>query len=1069
MSRPAAMRNPLRRKRGSPAVQPLSHALQQSFAASGTALLEQLAQVSEQASFLALHRYAERLVALRDQPPSPAWEQAVQQAWEQTSRDPHAQPFGAALHLLLSSTQPVVAQLRDMLIAEYFFRSQPDRGRLLDAYRHEVRQQHPELPAWATIEPALRHFWQVALRHALSEQRELRWLLLDRREQALVEQLGSLNCNDDHAVAQTTRLLQALTHLPTQAIAASEGSTITHASIQQTFVLGANGTPPAPDLAQLYHRYQSFILETFGTLDFRGILQMKNVVRLRLEDVYIPLYARRVVRVGSSSPTPPRKQRRWRIPGEEDVHAPAPLHQFIRDHAMLVVLGDPGSGKSTLVRALLLALVSGRGHAEFGLHDAWLPIFFPVAVFADARSRNGGHSLAPLDYLTSYYTGLSQPDYAPLFLRALHAGRALVLFDGLDEVRGDRLGLVRCLEALIREWDAPGNRFIATSRVAGYDDAPLDPDLFTCVALQELDDDAIRLFISRWSGAFERAGTQHRLSDALIAELELQRRVEIRTRDLTAAVFTNANVTALARNPLLLTILALIHHQGASLPDRRVDLYQVCVQALAETWHRARSLSGREVDLYLGNEKLDERFVVNLLGPAALWMQEHRPGGLVERDELEQNLAQTLIQTDGLPPGRARRTAQSFVELMHYETGLLQERGYRRYGFMHLTFEEYLAARALLESVVVANPDAIIHHRCVDPRWREVLRLTVAAASQREAQHLILHMLAAPTTPTTAGRPAVLAGECLLDIGRNSATQQAWLAVREQLVGLLADARIPLATRLAGGLVLGRLGDPRLLDIRTGTSATGTYWCAVPTMPACNIARLPVTNAEFGLFMAAQGYQQQAWWTANGWRFVQDPAHAEPLVQPSHWNHAAFAAPNQPVVGVSWYEAAAYCAWLTDQGRRAGWLAPTAMLRLPTSAEWYAAATHSEGRPYAWGDAPPTPEHANYDATAVHAPTAVGCFPQGQAACGALDLAGNVWEWTCTLHCPNPNASLELSPQPDFTPDQQPIIRGGAFNWSHEYLHNQQHYWFSAAQRRNLVGFRLVRVDHAAAPTDSHN
>lgn len=446
MPHPAAMRNPLRRKRSAPAAQPLSHALQQSFAVSGATLLEQLAHVPEQASFFALHRYAERLVALRDLPPSPVWERAVQQAWEQTSREPHAQSLGAALHLLLSSPQPVVAQLRGMLIAEYFFRSQPDRGRLLDAYRHEVRQQHPELPAWTTLEPALRHFWQVALRHALSEQRELRWLLLDRREQALVEQLGSPSTGDDHAAAQATRLLHALTHLPTQAIAASEGSTITHASIQQTFVLGATGALPAPDLARLYHRYQSFILETFGALDFRGILQMKNVVRLRLEDVYIPLSARRVVRVGGSpsSPNPPRKQRRWRIPGEEDVHAPAPLHQFIRDHAMLVVLGDPGSGKSTLVRALLLALASGRGYAEFGLHDAWLPIFFPVAAFADARSRIGGHSLAPLDYLASYYTGLSQPDYAPLFLRALHAGRALVLFDGLDEVRGDRLGLVRC-------------------------------------------------------------------------------------------------------------------------------------------------------------------------------------------------------------------------------------------------------------------------------------------------------------------------------------------------------------------------------------------------------------------------------------------------------------------------------------------------------------------------------------------------------------------------------------------------------------------------------------------------
>lgn len=1079
MLKPPTMLNRLRRQQGAgTARHPLAANIQQGIAASGAALAQHWQADDAPDPDAALHRYIQRMAALTHEPVSGGMERAVRQAWEQVSRDTPARATLAALERLLLDQSRVAQQFRRMLIEEYLLRSQPDRGRLLDHYRRAVRHARhlptDHLLPWTTLEPVLRHLFQVALPQAFSEQRELRWLLLDRREQAIIDALmlqAATHANQQHAADD---LLYALANpLPLgQAITASEGSTITNAHIQQTIVVQREALPPPPDLLRLYHRYQSFILETFGALDFRGILQMKNVVRLRLEDVYIPLMAHRSVRLGTASDTP-RKPRRWRVPGEEDLHAPAPLHHFIRDLPMVVVLGDPGSGKSTLVRAMLLALASGRGYAEFGLHDAWLPIFFPVAAYADARSRAGGHGLAPLDYLARYYSGLSQPDYLPLFLRALQAGHAMVLFDGMDEVRGDRLGLVRALEAFIREWDAPGNRFIATSRIAGYDDAPLDESLFPRVVIQHLSDAAIRLFIERWSSAFEQAGTHHRLSDALIAELELQRRIELRTRTLTAAVFTNSNVTELARNPLLLTILALIHHQGASLPDRRVDLYQVCVQALAETWHRARSLSGREVDLYLGNEKLDERFIVNLLGPAALWMQEHRPGGLIERDELEQQLAHTLTLTDGLPPGRARRTAQSFVDLMHYETGLLQERGYRRYGFMHLTFEEYLAARALLESVVVDNPDDIIHRRCTDPRWREVLRLTVSAASQREAQHLIRHMLSAPTTPDTAGRPVVLAGECLLDIGRNSATQQAWNAVITELLALLDNPQIALTSRLAGGLVLGELGDPRLLDIRTGTAPAAPYWCAVVPEEHGNlpypfqIARLPVTNTEFERFVEAGSYRQQQWWTRAGWQFVQPGGHSEgnpaqSIMRPSHWDQPAFAAPNQPVVGVSWYEAAAYAAWLTDQGHRAGWLPANRVLRLPTSLEWQCAASGQDRRRYPWGDAIPTAEHANYDATATHAPSAVGCFPRGRAACGALDMAGNVWEWTCSHHA----ADRPNQVQPDFAPEQQPIIHGGAFNWSHEYLQISKHYWFSPAQRRNLVGFRLVQIDRSQLPKE---
>jgi formylglycine-generating enzyme required for sulfatase activity len=130
------------------------------------------------------------------------------------------------------------------------------------------------------------------------------------------------------------------------------------------------------------------------------------------------------------------------------------------------------------------------------------------------------------------------------------------------------------------------------------------------------------------------------------------------------------------------------------------------------------------------------------------------------------------------------------------------------------------------------------------------------------------------------------------------------------------------------------------------------------------------------------------------------------------------------------------------------------MIRLPTSLEWERAARHTDQRHYPWGDEPPDTDRANYDAAELRAPTPVGCFPRGAAACGALDLAGNVWEWTASPW----DRKNYPAPYGDFSARDKPVIRGGAFNWSQDYLHCGAYYWFSAGHRQNLLGFRVLWV-----------
>jgi formylglycine-generating enzyme required for sulfatase activity len=102
---------------------------------------------------------------------------------------------------------------------------------------------------------------------------------------------------------------------------------------------------------------------------------------------------------------------------------------------------------------------------------------------------------------------------------------------------------------------------------------------------------------------------------------------------------------------------------------------------------------------------------------------------------------------------------------------------------------------------------------------------------------------------------------------------------------------------------------------------------------------------------------------------------------------------NHPVVDVSWYNAVAYCEWLTRKVREKGW---DGLVRLPTEAEWEKAARGTDGRVYPWGDRP-DPEKANYYDTGIGSTSPVGCFTDGMSPYGLIDFAGNVSEWTSTI------------------------------------------------------------------------
>jgi len=162
------------------------------------------------------------------------------------------------------------------------------------------------------------------------------------------------------------------------------------------------------------------------------------------------------------------------------------------------------------------------------------------------------------------------------------------------------------------------------------------------------------------------------------------------------------------------------------------------------------------------------------------------------------------------------------------------------------------------------------------------------------------------------------------------------------------------------------------------------------SLPDFFIARYPVTAGAFRAFVAAGGYEQRRHWTTAGWHWRQTQGRTSP----AFWDETWAGDERLPVVGVSWYEALAYCRWLAAVTGRG--------YRLPSEAEWEKAARGTEGRTYPWGDRF-EPDRCNTRAAGPGHTLPVGSHsPADESVYGCGEMAGNASEWTSSLFQPYP-------------------------------------------------------------------
>ncbi|MEU5984609.1 ergothioneine biosynthesis protein EgtB [Streptomyces sp. NPDC047434] len=367
-----------------------------------------------------------------------------------------------------------------------------------------------------------------------------------------------------------------------------------------------------------------------------------------------------------------------------------------------------------------------------------------------------------------------------------------------------------------------------------------------------------------------------------------------------------------------------------------------------------------------------------------------------------------------------------------------------------------VAGRDALRPEIDSLYDAFEHPRASRPTL-PLLPPAEARAYASDVRGRVLDVLAGTAL---AGAPLVEAGFAFGMIAQHEQQHDETMLITHQLRTGPAALTAPPPPRTDTGPL------PSEVPVPGGPFTMGTSdepWALdnerpahTQVVPSFFVDTVPVTNGAYMAFVADGGYTDERWWQAEGWAQIRQHGIGAPLFwrrSGGQWLRRRFGVTepvpeDEPVVHVSWYEADAYARWA---GRR-----------LPTEAEWEKAARHDpatgRSRRYPWGDADPTPAHANLGQRHLR-PAPAGGYPEGASPLGVRQLIGDVWEWTSSDFLPYPGFTAfpykEYS-EVFFGPAHK-VLRGGSFAVDQVACRGTFRNWDLPVRRQIFSGFRTAR------------
>ncbi|MFI8452873.1 NACHT domain-containing protein [Streptomyces erythrochromogenes] len=491
-------------------------------------------------------------------------------------------------------------------------------------------------------------------------------------------------------------------------------------------------------------RYLSYVARRHSSLTIFGLDLEPGSSRWPLDAAYVSLTAR-AAETG----------------GPEGTRNPAPrflpAERLLTEHDRVLLRGDAGSGKTTLIQWLAVSAAGGPGRGV-------IPFVLPLRTL----TRHGERLPAPRDFLAG--TPLAGEAPEGWESRVLRDGRALLLVDGIDEIPEDeRDGARDWLADLITAH--PHNRWLVTSRPSAVRRDWLSGEVFTEVTLDPMSPANVRAFIERWhTAAAGPEGYAERLQES---------------------VRTKPDLARLATNPLLCGLICALHRERHGfLPTGRKELYAAALSMLLHRRDRERGLR---------RPCMAEEPQLQLLQRLALWLVRNgRPA--MDRSRAEALIAERLpaVPAAGVL-GDARAVFAYFLE----RTGLLRAPTVDTVEFVHRTFQDFLGARAALDE---GGLDELALHTD-DDQWEDVIRMAVAQGRPRERTEIIRALLDRGTNRSVLLAYASLQYAAELDPALRAEAEE---AVRH----LLPPRNEQEAGELGrtGPLVLELLADPATAD-----------------------------------------------------------------------------------------------------------------------------------------------------------------------------------------------------------------------------------------------------------------
>lgn len=675
--------------------------------------------------------------------------------------------------------------------------------------------------------------------------------------------------------------------------------------------------------------------------------------------------------------------------------------------SVAVVLGDPGSGKTTFLRQVFVVLANGRS----------LDKASALPVLIHARSLTWRASLH--EWESALATALEVEGLPPETATGLRGSSGEVPFvaiiDGLDELGDDDRR--EAFAVLRRLASAPRHRVLVSCRVSRY-----GRDEFLGARARHYEIVALTTIeaLSLVDGWFTNVGTEVtslglRLppgsSDLDSVRMDVYRIVEQPPSRPVAQIVTN---------PLTLTLLCFAAIESGHVARSPFSFFERAVQALLEKWTRSR---GYQLPCTVQQAS---RCISHLAYEA------QRGSNLVKKE-----LLLASMQREDIDSGYLDQMLSNLVD----GAGLLSAFG-DDFEFVHTGLREYLAA-----AHIARHPDTWnrLAADALTGRWREVVTLLLAQADFRLHGVLLNRIL----SHVTARDLALVEHYLFAALGADpSAVREsvdgyhADTVVRMQLnrvVGVAKPAGVEPAVNVARPgpirpcarepLVLPAAGI-KLLHVPEGKVRLGPDVAGVGPLEAetAHVAEFwmsqsPVTNDQYARFVRATGYRETPFWLEE-----------------------RFGAADQPVVGVSWYDSSAYCAWVAQT--------ENCNCRLPTESEWVYGARSDDARRYPWGDTDPSPNHACFNVPELR-PSVVGSHPLGEGPFGLLDQAGLVWEWCLDVWRRETYAGT-VETQGD--PGALRVVRGGTWWYSGDALDLDYRFRQPPGNQNDDIGFRPVVV-----------